>query len=60
MFEKKFVGCAGRVTKKDVKDLIRTSIPPGTNHIKLQLLHAIGIFIDESTEEGEPIQCAWL
>ena len=54
-FEKKFVGCSGKITNQEVKDLIRTAIPPGTNQVKLELLQAIGLFIDQSTEEGETI-----
>ena len=54
-FEKKFVGCSGKITNQEVKDLIRTAIPPGTNQVKLELLRAIGLFIDQSTEEGETI-----
>lgn len=53
LFEKKFVGCSGVVDKSEVKDIIRTATPPATNQIKLQLLHAVGMFIDESSEEGE-------
>lgn len=54
-FEKKFVGCSGKITKQEVKDLIRTATPPGTNQVKLELLRAVGLFIDQSTEEGETI-----
>ena len=53
LFEKKFIGCSSSITKTEVKDLIRTTTPPGTNQTKLQLLHAIGSFIDHSSEEGE-------
>lgn len=52
-FEKKFVGFSSTIQKEEVKNLIRTATPPGTHHTKLELLHAIGVFIDESSEEGE-------
>ena len=54
-FEEKFVGCCSKITNQEVKDLTRTAIPPGTNQVKLELLRAIGLFIDQSTEEGETI-----
>ena len=53
MFEKKFVGCSSIITKKEVKDLIRTTAPPGSDQAKLELLNALGIFIDNSCEEGK-------
>ena len=52
LFEKKLMGYSSSLTKKEVRDLIKTATPPGTNPIKLQLLHAMGLFIDESSEEG--------
>ena len=51
-FERKFVASSSTLTKSQVKDLIRTTNPPGTHQTKLQLLHAMGVFIDESSEEG--------
>ena len=51
LFEKLFVGCNNVVTKDEFKDLIATL--PGMHHVKLQLLHGIGVFIDESSEEGK-------
>ena len=51
MFEKKFVGYNSTVTKKEVKDLIRSATSPGNN--ELQLLQALGIFIDDSSEDGK-------
>ena len=53
MFEKKCVGCNSTVTKKEVKDIIRSVSPPGSD--ELQLLHALGMFIDDSSEDGKLI-----
>ena len=55
MFEKKFVGCSSVITKKEVKDLIRTTAPHGSNPVQLELLNALGTFIDNSSEEGKII-----
>ena len=55
MFEKKFVGCSSVITKKEVKDLIRTTVPHGSNPVQLELLNASGIFIDNSSVEGKII-----
>ena len=55
MFEKKFVGCSSVITKKEVKDLIRTTTPHGSNPVQLELLNALGTFIDNSSEEGKII-----
>lgn len=52
-FEKKFAGDSSTIQKEEVKNLIRTATPSGIHHTKLELLHAIGVFIDESSEEGE-------
>ena len=41
-----------------MKDVIKTANPPGMDCRKNNLLRAIGVFIDESTEEGERI--SWL
>ena len=55
MFEKKFVGCSSVIAKKEVKDLIRTIVPHGSNPVQLELLNASGIFIDNSSVEGKII-----
>ena len=52
MFEKKFIGMTCAVNSREVKDIIKVASPPGTHPIKLQLLHSLGVFIDESSEEG--------
>ena len=36
----------------DVKNIISTEEPPGTDIVKLQLLKQIGAFLDECTEAG--------
>ena len=56
-FTNKFVAPI-RLTKSQVKDVIKTANPPGMDCRKNNLLRAIGVFIDESTEEGERI--SWL
>ena len=43
------------ITKKEVKDLIRTTAPHGSNPVQLELLNALGTFIDNSSEEGKII-----
>jgi len=52
MFEKKFIGRTCPIHSREVKDIIKTESPPGTNQIKLKLLQSLGEFIDESTERG--------
>ena len=56
-FANKFVAPI-RLTKSQVKDVIKTANSPGMDCRKNNLLRAIGVFIDESTEEGERI--SWL
>ena len=37
---------------REVKDIIKIATPPGTDSVKLKLLHSLGAFIDGSSEEG--------
>lgn len=52
MFEKKFIGRTCPINSREVKDIIKTATPPGTDSIKLKLLHSLGVFVDDSSEEG--------
>ena len=40
------------VNSREIKDIIKVASPSGIHPIKLQLLHSLDVFIDESSEEG--------
>ena len=52
LFEPMFVH-NGRINAGSIKDIIHTESPPGGNITKLRILQAIGIFLDECSEEGK-------
>ena len=46
-------------SKSDIKCLIKTATPPSTHQVKQQLLHTLGMFINDSSEEGESVVMAF-
>lgn len=52
LFEPMFVNTK-RISAEAVKKIISTEVPPAADVTKLKILNAVGIFLDECSEEGK-------
>lgn len=50
-FERLFINTSS-LSANDVKKIISTEEPPGTDIVKLHILNSLGMFLDECTQSG--------
>ena len=58
LFEPMFVNNK-RISAEGVKKIISTDVQPASDVTKLRILHTIGVFLDECSEEGKPLVYAY-